>query len=199
MEDSGGRGPTSKLTRTRSPQALLWRLWVDKGLCPHGQEPVSSGHPVEDSRRREPTSTPTRTRFHQDLLWMIQEDLGLRPHRQGPGLLRTHCRGFRGMWPRVHTDKNRVSSGPAVETSGRRGPVSTPTRTRLCQDRLWRIREDLGLRPHRQEPSVLTTHCGDFGWTSAHVHQTRTRSPQDPLWRLPAEEGPRPHRPELVL
>ena len=114
VEDSGGRGPTSKLTRTRSPQALLWRLRVDKGPCPHGQEPVWSGYPVEDSRG-EPMSTPTRTRFRQDLLWLIQEDLGLRPHRQGPGLLRTHCRGFRGTWPRVHTDKNSVSSGPTVE------------------------------------------------------------------------------------
>ena len=68
VEVSGGRGPTSKLTRTRSPQALLWRLRVDKGPCPHGQEPVSSGHPVEDSRGREPMSTQTRTRSPQDPL-----------------------------------------------------------------------------------------------------------------------------------
>ena len=73
-------------------------------------------------------------------------------------------------WPRIHTDKNPDSSGPTVETSGGRVPTSTQTRTRFPQDPLWRIREDLGLRPHRREPRLLRTRCGDFGEMRARVH-----------------------------
>ena len=36
-----------------------------------------------------------------------------------------------------------------------RGPASTLTRTRFCQDPLWRIREDVAPRPHGQEPGLL--------------------------------------------
>ena len=70
-------------------------------------------------------STRTRTRFSQDPLWRIQ-----------------------GTWPRVHTDKNPVLSGPTVENSGGHSPASTQTRTQFPQDPLWRIQGDVAPRPH---------------------------------------------------
>ena len=60
---------------------------------------------------------------------------------------RTRC-GVLG-WTRAHvrTDKNPVSSGSVVETSGGGlGPVSMLTRS--PQDPLWRILGDVDLRPH---------------------------------------------------
>ena len=147
---------------------------------------------METSGRRGPVSTPTRTRLHLNPLWRIWEDLGLRPHRQEPSLLRTHCGGFRGTWPCVHTDKNPVSSGPAVETSGGQGPVSTRTSTSFVRTpcggfETTRAHVHTKKNPVSSGPTVedseghgpastrtriglLRSRCGDVGWTSAHVH-----------------------------
>ena len=104
-----------------------------RALVHTDKNPVSSGPAVEDSGGPGLASTLTRTRSPQDPLWRIQRDVVPRPHGKEPGLHRTHGGGFRGTWPRVHTDKNPVSSGPAVEDSGARGPASTRTRTRSPQ------------------------------------------------------------------
>ena len=67
------------------------------------------------------------------------------------------------MWSSVHADRSLVSSGPAVGDSGGRGPVSTPTRTRSPEDPLWRLREDVGPRPRRQEPVSSRPAAGGAG------------------------------------
>ena len=105
---------------------------------------------------------------------------------------------MRGTWPCVHTDKNPVSSGPAVEDSGGRGPASTLTRTPCPHDPLWRFRVDKGPCPHRQEPGFLRTRCGGFGRTWACVPTDKTQSPQDPMWRIQGHVAPCPHGQESV-
>ena len=190
VESWGGLGPPSEWTSTWSPQNPLWRLWGDERPCPYQQESSFSGPAVEDSGGPGPASTRTRTRSPQDPLRRIREDEGPRPNRQEPGLLRTHCGGFRGTWPRVQTEKNTVSTGPAEEYSGRLGTDSKPTRTRSPQDPLWRLRGNEGPCPHRQEPGFVRTRCGGFGRTWACVHTDKNPGSSGPTVEDSGGRGP---------
>ena len=88
-----------------------------------------------------------------------------------------------GQEPGLHRDKNPVSSGPAAEDSGGRGPASIP-RTRSSSGPAAEASGGRGPSPQGQEPVSLGPTVEDSGGRGAVSTPTRAQSPQD----LPRKE-----------